>query len=73
MKPKKKEDTVTGDISLSADKSDKSMLAVMFPGLSIPNDKRRESLSPEPPENEDQKEVDDMMAALESLQPQNQM
>lgn len=74
MKPKKKEDNdVAGQISLSVDKSDKSMLAAMFPGLSIPNDKRRESLSPVQSENEDQKEVDDMMAALESLQPQSQL
>lgn len=58
-------------------KGDKSMLSVMFPGLSIPNDKRRMSSSEDEEKtsesdvknNIDQTEVDGMMAALESLAP----
>ncbi len=51
------------------------MLAVMFPGLAIPNDKRRESSESETektPETEKKKDVDDMMATLESLAPSQQ-
>lgn len=73
MKPKKKSSD-NGEISLSkpVDKCDTSMLAAMFPGLSIPNNKRRVLSSSEQSDNEDQKEVDGMMAALESLQPLEQ-
>ena len=55
-------------------KNDKSMLAAMFPGLSIPNDKKRMLSSPQKEvksgEQEERDEtVDDMMAALESMAP----
>ena len=54
-------------------KSDKSMLAAMFPGLSIPNEKQKKFDSDEEKENESGEKqndtVDDMMAALESMAP----
>jgi len=68
MKPKP---TTTKQVD---NKENKSMLAAMFPGLSIPNDMRRASTSPsKEDEHKDEEKpddsVNDMMAVLESMAP----
>ena len=52
------------------------MLAAMFPGLSIPNEKQKAYSSDEEKENKQEEihdsTVDDMMAVLESMAPSKQ-